>query len=174
MLHPKDRPKNTRSPDPIVLEISSDEDTGKPASDNNSKNTVAATCKKEGDDQSKSKLQETFQIDEKTMQKLMDLEKSLRDRKAMPPPSMPSNNHKTENDRTRPRSGSFSNESTESVGNLSLPNFQRNTRLVKSARNFGKSTSGSQLRSSVSLKKSSSAKASPLLERKSSGDLTSS
>lgn len=123
----------------------------------------------EEDDSNKNKLQETFQIDEKTMQKLMDLEKSLRDRKAMPPPAATTDNA------FRPRSGSFANEGNENTNNLSLPgNFQRNNRLVKSARTYGKSKSGGNIRSSGSLKKPLSAKASPLLERKSSGEVTSS
>lgn len=142
---------------------------------NNNNKSNSGGEEDDGGVDNKEKFQETFQIDEKTMQKLRDLEKSLRDRKAMPPPPPPAAINKSVDESRRERSGSFSNDS-DSVTNLSLPgNFQRNTRLVKSARNYGKSSSGSNLRNSSSLKKqSSSVKASPLLERKTSGETSSS
>lgn len=105
----------------------------------------------------KQKIADTFQLDDKTLQKLVDLEKTLRDRKKMPPPPAPGGNHSTSHsaNNTRIRSDSLS-DSTDKPADTSLPaSFVRNTRVTKSARPFSKSTSASNLKTQRSLRGSS-------------------
>ena len=114
----------------------------------------------------KKEIAETFQLDEKTLQKLVELEKSLKDKKKMPPPQNPPQLN------AQTRSGSFT-ESLENDDSNSVGNFSRNTRISKSARPFVKSSSTSNLRAAVS-KRPSSTRGSPINERKTIGEATSS
>lgn len=121
------------------------------------------------------RLADKFQIDEKTMQKLIDLEKTLKDRKTGTGASSLSARDKDTDMESRARSGSFTEDPNNPV-NQTLPapgSFQRNTRMTKSARPFGKSASGGSLRGGMSLRKQNSlSKNSPLMERKSAGEPT--
>ncbi|XP_066929588.1 kinesin-like protein KIF21A isoform X3 [Clytia hemisphaerica] len=118
------------------------------------------------------RLADKFQIDEKTMQKLIDLEKSLKDRKTGTGVSGSSSTRASTADTdSRGRSGSFTDD-TNPVNQTLPDNFQRNTRMTKSARPFGKSASGSSIRSAGSLRKQGSSKNSPLMERKSNAEPT--
>ena len=139
----------------------------------------------------KQVLAETFQLDEKTLKKLVDLEKTLKDKKTMPPPSLPSNatsttttaNTTTNNslntnfdDKLGPRSGSFNGTpsaktSTENNSENLEPgggNFVRNSRVSSSARPFRKTVSASNIKKRGS--NPSSARSSPQMERKSLND----
>lgn len=84
----------------------------------------------------------------------------------MPPPSgIP------QSTTNRERSGSFSESTTDDVPNATM-NFQRNTRITKSARPFSKSSSASSLKNNV--KRASSNRNSPLMERRTIGETTTS
>ena len=89
----------------------------------------------------------------------MDLEKTLKDKKKMPPTSGKPT--------TRDRSGSFSETIDDFHHDTTLPaHLLRNTRATKSARPFTKSASTSNLK----IKKPSSVKNSPLAEKKTIGE----
>jgi len=128
------------------------------------------------------RLADKFQIDEKTMQKLIDLEKTLKDRKTVTgaPSSASSSLSVRDKDAemdSRGRSGSFTEDPNPVNQTLPAPgSFQRNTRMTKSARPFGKSASGGSLKGGItasSRKQNSLSKNSPLMERKSAGEPTS-
>ena len=115
----------------------------------------------------KQVLAETFQLDEKTLKKLVDLEKTLKDKKKMPPPAIPgANNKKVE--QPGKRSGSFTisvqnnNETTETG------NFIRNSRVSSSARPYRKTVSASNIKKRGS--NPPSARNSPVAERKASNE----
>lgn len=147
LLHPKE-PKALKT-SPTVIEIE----------DNDDDKDVDSPVKIEKEEtvEHKQKIADTFQLDDKTLQKLVDLEKTLRDRKKMPPPPAPGGNHSTSHsaNNTRVRSDSLS-DSTDKPADTSLPaSFVRNTRVTKSARPFSKSTSASNLKTQRSLRGSS-------------------
>lgn len=73
LLHPKE-PKNNKLP--VVIDLTEE-------------NTPVKETESNDEDDKQKLLSETFQIDDKTLQKLMDLEKTLKDRKKMPPPPPP-------------------------------------------------------------------------------------
>ncbi|XP_065653153.1 kinesin-like protein KIF21A isoform X1 [Hydra vulgaris] len=111
----------------------------------------------------KKEIAETFQLDEKTLQKLVELEKSLKDKKKMPPPPAPTQLN------SQMRSGSLSESIDDDFS--SVGNFSRNTKISKSARPFVKSSSTSNLKAAVA-KRPSSTRGSPINERKIVGDAT--
>lgn len=184
LLHPKDKKKTPT--EPSLPEFPKFEEEPAAASTTTTDDDAVKTeLELEGGDKS-TRLAEKFKIDEKMVKKLLDLEKTLKDRKTMPPPSIIPGQSGSVTTRagtrstidsssldSRARSGSFTLED-DNTGNQTLPgNFQRNTRMTKSARPYGKSTSGSNLRTAGSLKRqTSSSKNSPLLERKSNAEAT--
>ena len=153
LLHPKEN--KVSKPNTNVIEIIDSDDSEAEANLKLDKNKVKSESQS-----NKAKIAEAFQLDEKTLQKLMDLEKTLKDKKKMPPPSaIP---------RTRDRSGSFSESVDDIHHDATLPgHLLRNTRATKSARPFAKSASTSNLKIK---RPSSSVKSSPLVEKKTIGE----
>lgn len=118
----------------------------------------------------KQVLAETFQLDEKTLKKLVDLEKTLKDKKKMPPPAIPSTtNNKNEESAPSKRSGSFTIRG-ENNNEAETGNFVRNSRVSSSARPYRKTVSASNIKKRGS--NPPSARNSPVTERKSTNDST--
>ena len=193
LLHPKDKKAKTPTEPTVPLILDNDgfaipnsfPRTNNNTNDTNAANSTAQTQNKDTGEDKSLRLADKFQIDEKTMQKLIDLEKTLKDRKTGGPgcSSLSVRDKDADSVESRARSGSFStddqNPNDHVNQTIAAPgSFQRNTRMTKSARPFGKSASGGSLRGGMtaSLRKqnssATSSKNSPLMEQKSAGEPT--